>query len=395
MEPPIVSRPRRSRTLAGPGRRCPNVTRRLIAGCLCALTLVAGTAHAPGVGMSTPQLHVHGSHVVGEWDIHIHDARLLAGLDAMVEGAEGFAGLKAREDSLRAVLRRSLTIAADSMLDCPVTITPAPMEWHPDFSYVRLHLASECPVPPKRLRLHIELLFDLNPEARNYFSVEDARVVSVGVLRTHQREVTFDLRQFHLLPTIVEFVREGISHIWSGIDHVLFLLALLLPAPLLRIGTEWAPRPGFSATFRDVIKVVTAFTISHTVTLCLTFFGVIVFPAQWVEVSIAVSVFAAAWNNLRPFLPGRAWAIALAFGFVHGMGFAGALRNLSLPRHARGLALAAFNGGVEIGQLAIVVVALPLLYLASRKPVYTKLVMGLGSLGIAWMSVIWVIERGF
>src|SRR5262249_8285044 len=158
---------------------------------------------------------------------------------------------------------------------------------------------------------------------------------------------------FHAGADFLEFVREGVRHIWSGLDHLLFLLALLLPAPLARAWGRWEPRAGLAAAAREGLKVVTAFTVAHSLTLGLAFFGLVSFRAQWVEVAIALSVFAAAWNNLRPFLPGRAWAMALAFGLVHGLGFAGALRNLALPIRARGLALAAFNVGVELGQLAI------------------------------------------
>jgi hypothetical protein len=173
------------------------------------------------------------------------------------------------------------------------------------------------------------------------------------------------------------------------------LLALLLPAPLARASGRWAPRPGLAATAREVVKVVTAFTLAHSLTLALSFLGVVAPRPQWVEVAIAVSVFAAAWNNLRPFLPGRAWALALAFGLVHGLGFAGALRNLALPIRARGFALAAFNLGVEVGQLAIVAALLPLLYIAGRRRFYPRAVMGVGSLAVAWVAVLWVLERAF
>jgi hypothetical protein len=135
--------------------------------------------------------------------------------------------------------------------------------------------------------------------------------------------------------------------------------------------------------------------LAHSLTLCLSFFGLVAPKAQWVEVAIALSVGAAAWNNLRPFLPGKAWAIALAFGLVHGLGFAGALKNLSLPVHARGLALAAFNVGVELGQLAIVAVVLPLLYAASRRAWYPRIVLGVGSFLIVWVAALWTIQRTF
>jgi hypothetical protein len=152
---------------------------------------------------------------------------------------------------------------------------------------------------------------------------------------------------------------------------------------------------GLRSSTGEVVKVVSAFTVAHSLTLCTSFLGVVRPPSQWVEVGIALSVFAAAWNNLRPFLPGRAWAMAFGFGLVHGMGFAGALTNLSLPRHARLLALGMFNVGVELGQLALVLVAMPLLYAASRRNWYPRVVMGMGSLGIAWLALVWVLERAF
>jgi hypothetical protein len=246
-----------------------------------------------------------------------------------------------------------------------------------------------------RLDMRCEILFDADAKHRAYFSVDDARVTHVGLFRADRRTATLEVHQFHAGEAVAELLRDGIGHIWTGLDHVLFLLALLLPAPLLRARGGWQPRPGLAPTAREVVRVVTAFTLAHSVTLGLSFFGVLMPPARWVEVAIALSVLAAAWNNLRPFLPGRAWVMALGFGLIHGLGFAGALRNLSLPTRARGLALAGFNCGVEIGQLAIVAALLPLLYAGSRRRWYPRLVMGVGSLLIAWVAALWTVQRAF
>jgi hypothetical protein len=373
---------------------------RLLARCaaalsvLAALILPAAIAAAHGVGMSTVQLNVDRSHLEGSWDLNLRDARLALGLDTQLSGEEGWRDLRPHEPALRALLARSLVLRSDSV-ECPLEVTAAPMEWDSKFSSVRFHLVSNCAAPPRHLTIQCSLLFDLDPTHRVYFSVEDERVTSVGVFRTGERSVTIDVHQFHLWQIVVEFVREGIWHIWTGLDHILFLLALLLPSTLIRLDGAWSPRMGISSSARQVLKVVTAFTLAHSLTLALSFFGVMRPPSQWVEVGIALSVFAAAWNNLRPFLPGRAWAMAMSFGLVHGLGFAGALSNLSLPRHARVLALASFNVGVELGQLAIVAVALPVLYVTSRRSWYPRLVMGGGSLAIAWLAVLWVLQRAF
>jgi hypothetical protein len=370
------------------------VTARSLLVALLAAVLLAGAAHAHGVGTSQFHMTLDGTHLEGAWDIHIRDARRAIGLDPELPPEAGWLDLRPHEAELRALLARQLAWTGDS-LPCPLQVTPDSMEWNAEQSVVRFHLAADCPKAPTRLGVRCDFMFDIDPTHRAYFSVEDARATSVGVLRNDLRSASFDVRQFHFWQVLFEFIREGTYHIWSGIDHMLFLLALLLPAPLMRVRDGWQPRSALWPTTREVLKVVTSFTLAHTLTLCLSFFGVLVPPAQWVETGIALSVFAAAWNNIQPFLPGRAWVMAMSFGLIHGLGFAGALKNLSMPRHAHGLALGAFNLGVEIGQIVLVIPALPLLYLASRQRWYPRVVMGVGSLAIAWMATLWVLERGF
>jgi hypothetical protein len=353
-------------------------------------------AAAHGLGMSQLRLRVDGARADGEWDIQLHDARLALGLDPQGTGDPDGQEVRGREAALRAYLTPRLGLSADGVA-CPVVLE-SPARWQGgqgEQSLLTFRLSAACAHEPKHLTLRTDLLFDADAAHRAYFSVEDARVVHAGVLRADRRSVTLDIHEFRVLRIVGELAAEGARHIWGGLDHILFLLALLLPAPLLRRDGAWVPRAGLASTARELLKVVTAFTVAHSVTLGLSFAGLVLLPSRLVEVTIALSVFAAAWNNLRPFMPGRAWAMALGFGLVHGLGFAGALRNLSLPPRAHGLALAAFNVGVELGQMAIVVPVLPLLYLGSRRPFYARYVMGAGSLAVAWLAVLWMLERGF
>ncbi|MFN8586843.1 MAG: HupE/UreJ family protein [Candidatus Eisenbacteria bacterium] len=368
-----------------------------IAAVLLALVFAAWTASpaaAHGVGMSQLHVVVDGVRLEGDWTLHLRDARLALGLDTELAGDAGWQDLRPHEAELRALLLRSFAIRADGK-PCTLAFTSAPLEWNAEASTVLLHFAGSAPVAAARLGMDCNLLFDRDPTHRAYFSVEDSRSTNVGAFRANLRSIEFPVRQFRPLEVVAEFIADGAQHIWSGFDHMLFLIALILPATLVRSGRTWTRREGLWPATREVLKVVTAFTATHMLTLCLAFFGVLRLRAQWVEVAIAVSVFAAAWNNLKPFLPGRAWVVALVFGLVHGLGFAGALGNLSLPRNAHVLALAAFNGGVELGQLVVVGASLPLLYVASRRSWYPRLVMGLGSLLIAWMAVLWALERAF
>jgi hypothetical protein len=360
-----------------------------------------GAAAAHGLGMSQLRLRVGGARIDGEWELQLHDARLALGLDPQMTGEPGWREVIDRAPALRAYMAARLSITSAGA-PCPVVLPPSAPTLGPAGldagvgAPILLPVAAACPVEPARLDLRCEILFDADAKHRAYFSVEDARVTHVGLFRADRRTATLELYRFRAGEIIAEFVRDGIGHIWSGLDHVFFLLALLLPAPLLRTrDRQWLPRPGLRPTAREVVKVVTAFTVAHSVTLALSFFGVLAPPALWVEVAIALSVVAAAWNNLRPFLPGRAWLMALAFGLIHGLGFAGALGNLSLPPRARGLALAAFNVGVEVGQLAIVAALLPLLHAGARRRWYPRLVMGVGSWLIAWVAAVWTVQRAF
>jgi hypothetical protein len=359
-----------------------------------ALVVVSGIAHAHGLGMSTLQLQLDGTRLHGDWTLNLRDAARAIGRDPALEKDAAWDDLRAHEPELRALLLRSLSVRGDS-LPGRVALDPSPMTRDPKFDDVVFRVEVVFPVEPQQLTLESDLLFDLDPNHRGYFSVQDSRAFNAGVLRAHERSATFRVRQYHFGETVHGFVGEGVHHIWGGLDHLLFLLALLLPAGLVRTGGEWRPRPGFRAALGEVLKVVTAFTAAHSITLALGYFGVVRLPEAVIEAGIAVSVFLAAWNNLRPFLPGRAWTMAFGFGLVHGLGFAGALANLSLPRQGRGVALASFNVGVELGQIAIVLAILPLLYLASRRSWYPRLVMGVGSLVIAFVAVVWFLERGF
>src|SRR5260221_198986 len=134
-----------------------------------------------------------------------------------------------------------------------------------------------------------------------------------------------------------------------GLGHILFLLSLLLPAVLVLEGGRWQAVARFPPAFWEVFKIVTSFTVAHSITLSLAALGVISLPSRLVESAIATSVVLAALNNVFPLVHGRRWMVAFAFGLIHGFGFASVLRDLSLPHGALLIALVGFNLGVEVG----------------------------------------------
>jgi hypothetical protein len=158
-------------------------------------------------------------------------------------------------------------------------------------------------------------------------------------------------------------------------------------------GGRWQAVTTFRQAFLDVISIVTAFTIAHSITLSLAVLGFITVPSRLIESTIAASVVVAALNNLYPLIEKRLWIVAFVFGLVHGLGFANVLTDLALPRPALAVSLVSFNLGVETGQLAIVAAFLPVAYLSRRSWLYPRLVLGAGSLSIVAIASVWLLER--
>jgi hypothetical protein len=144
-----------------------------------------------------------------------------------------------------------------------------------------------------------------------------------------------------------------------------------------------------------VAKIVTAFTLAHLITLSLAALGIVSLPSRWIESAIAFSVVLDALNNLFPIVARGRWIAAFGFGLVHGFGFAGALQDLGLPSGSLALSLAGFNVGVEIGQLVIVAIFLPVAFALRSTWTYRRVLMAGGSAAIATMAGVWLIERAF
>ena len=174
---------------------------------------------------------------------------------------------------------------------------------------------------------------------------------------------TFKLARPSPWKQFLDYLATGVEHIWKGYDHILFSLSLLLPSVVVRGKNRWVPIEGFRAAVIDVLKIVTAFTVAHSITLSLATLQVVSLPARISKSAIAMSVVLAALNNLFPIIRGRRWVVAFCFGLIHGFGFASVLTDLGLPSGVLALALVGFNLGVEVGQIAIVAIFLPAAYL--------------------------------
>jgi hypothetical protein len=215
------------------------------------------------------------------------------------------------------------------------------------------------------------------------------------VFSPDDRSDTLDLTTKGRWKGFVAVVRLGMEHIWEGKDHVLFLIALLLPAVMKREDGQWKPVESFGPALINLVKIVTAFTVAHSVTLSLAALGIVELPSRLVEVVIALSIAIAAFDILKPVFHSKVWIVVLGFGLFHGFGFAGALSEMGVFGEYIWLPLLAFNLGVELGQIVIIAIVFPILFLLRRFPLYPRLFMPVVALFMLAISLALVTERTF
>ncbi len=201
----------------------------------------------------------------------------------------------------------------------------------------------------------------------------------------------------------VGMCKLGIDHISEGTDHLLFLLALLLPAmlkpPSPQRGSKinspsggWGAFGGNRYSFIRLLKIVTAFTLGHSITLLMGSLGWVHLPSQWIEIAIAFSILISAIHAMKPIFAGREIYIASGFGLIHGLAFANSLTDLSLNSQQMALSILGFNVGIELMQLFIIILTFPFLLLLSRGSFYV-IFRNTGAVLVAISSLAWMIER--
>jgi hypothetical protein len=364
---------------------------------MVALLLLALPAWAHKPSDSYLTLRGEESGVAIRWDIALRDLDYVLQLDRDGNGELTWGEVRQRAADIEKLAASRLALSSQGEA-CPLRSTaPLMLEHHSDGTYAVLSLQAACPRLEQNLQVEYSLLFDVDPTHRGLAQWTPAGGAQARALvfATESARQQLPLQATSGWETLRQYVVEGIWHIWIGFDHILFLVALLLPAVLVRRRHGWTPSPSLRRSTLEVLKVVTAFTLAHSITLSLAVLGVVTLPSRFVESVIAASVVVAALNNLRGTIDRRRWVMAFVFGLVHGFGFASVLADLGLPQGALALALVGFNLGVEIGQLAIVAAFLPAAYLLRATAFYRVGVLRVGSLAVAALASWWLIERAF
>ena len=222
----------------------------------------------------------------GRWDIALRDLEFAIGLDADGNGEITWGELRARHADIASYALTRLAIRAD---DAACTLQPGAqqVDEHSDGAYTVLALAISCPRVPEKLTLHYTLFADIDPQHRGLLNLSVDGATRTAVLGPQAATQTFELAQVSRWRQFVDFAREGVWHIWIGFDHILFLLSLLLPAVLVWRAPRWQPADALRDSFWEVFRIVTAFTVAHSITLSLATLGMVALPSRLVESAIA------------------------------------------------------------------------------------------------------------
>lgn len=338
----------------------------------CALLAAAPPSEGHLGDLSYSDVVVHGATVDYRLRFATH---LIPGFAADSVGKITRRDVVAREGEIAAWLSGTLKVAIDGAPCAPSLLDSIGPDRNDDLILIARYA---CPAEGDSLRIEFRAFDKTLPNFQNIASIQLGGRTTAFVFTPMSPLLTIgeDGRAEQTDTGFGRFFVLGVEHIWTGYDHLAFLLALLLPG----------------GTLARLAGIVTAFTIAHSITLGLAALGILTLPVRPVEVAIAASVVIAALDGLRPHAHDRRWLLTFAFGLVHGFGFAGVLRQAGLPSNAVALPLLAFNLGVEAGQLVVVVLTVPLIRAAAgsrRGPA----VLRMTSLAIAALGAFWLASR--
>ncbi len=340
---------------------------------LAALALGASPARAHPMTVAYADVTLHDREVQLSLSVNLFELDLLLSLDGDADGAVSPAEIEAARPRLAQYLATRGSVTSRGAALSPELAGARAGRSSDGRATLEADLRFRSDQPLADVSIRCEPLADLGADHRTL-----ARIARGGEVAefAFERGAVYRVPEARLGGHFLQFLRLGILHIFTGADHVLFLLGLLLAG----------------GTFLEVAKVVTAFTAAHSLTLSLAALGFLHLPSRLVESAIAASIVFVALENLLRRGRDRRWLVSFGFGLVHGFGFASVLAEMHLPRPGLLTSILAFNAGVEVGQVALVAAILPLLALLRRGAAYRAVVTSASAL-ILVMGLFWLGQR--
>lgn len=337
----------------------------------------------------------------GQLQVRWFDLELVIGLDANADGELSWAEVNARIPAIKEFAFEHITISTTNKSTkqrCNLTIADdIQTDMHFDEGYLVLSFQSDCLLSDSSgkeniIDINYSAIFDQDGDHKLLVNADLFKQHFSGVIDAQNHSFSIEPENNPILNVIRTYIYQGVLHIFKGTDHILFLCALLLTCVLQRRDKQWQADPDTRKVLKHTAWIVTAFTLAHSITLTATAMDLIVPSSHWVEFGIALSVMLTALNNIWPLVLRLGW-ITFGFGLLHGMGFAGVLGELGIAKEQKLLSVLSFNLGVEVGQLMILAVVMPLLFFAAKRRWYQRFGMQTASAIIALIALQWCIER--
>ena len=364
---------------------------RVLLAALALMLALADRAAAHSASSAYLQIEAQGNTLAVQWSIAIRDLDYAIGVDADGDGDVTWGELRAQRAAIVAYALPRLRLSADGT-DCPAGPVTLLADRLGDGAYAVLRFTAQCARVPHQLGVHYALLFDLDPLHRGLLRAQIGGVVHTEALSPASPDAIIDARADYDA-TIRTFFLAGMDHLLTGIDHMLFVTMLLVPAVFRRRGGVRLPVQRFSTAFLEAVKLLSVFTLAHGTTLTLSVLHIVSIPPRVSEPAIALTILVTAIDNVFPFLPARRWPLAFAFGLIHGLGFANALGPLTLPPLALATALLSFNLGLDAAQISIAALLLPPSFALRHTAFYARRVLPALSGAVACLALAWFIDR--
>jgi hypothetical protein len=358
---------------------------------LALIAPLAAHAHATSTSYLTADATSRDGEVALTWDVAVADVHWALGLDANGDGRITWREVESRRDDIASLASSHLALQRGAQR-CSPTLADLLLTEHASEPHLSLGFRAKCAAGTGALTLSATLFFDKDATQRTLIDIATRAGQFTSILSPSSPR-WIEPPAPSALATFQTFVGQGVWHVWIGYDHLAFLILLLLPSVLRSAGNSWRQAGGFRETSADLLRIITAFTLAHSITLGLAATGTMHVPARPVEVTIAASIVVAGLLNLFPRAARARLALAFGFGLVHGFGFANALAELGSQGSRLVPTLAGFNVGVELAQLTLVLIVLPLLLKARVSAFYSARFMPAASLAAAMAGVAWLAAR--
>ena len=350
----------------------------LLLALLGCLTL-AGAALAHETTRSYLTLARDQADVTATLRIAFRDIEVAVWIDEDLDGQITWAETQRRLDAVSGYVLSALSVEAGGT--CTLSRTDAGASTDSGIAYLDLTFRGPCPDASEPLRVTSRLFAEFDPDHRLFLTANVGDVPTTTLLGAAANSVVLSPESGGVQGSFLSYFKEGIRHLLAGADHLVFLLVLVLPATSARGKTR--------QQVLGVLAAVTGFTVAHALTLTAASTNVLRPPTALIEILIALSIIITALDNLRPFIPAPRAAVAAFFGLIHGFGFATALGALQLSGLGFVAALIGFNLGIEVAQIAVVLLLLPALYLLGQG----RIVLWIGSVGAVIVGAYWVVQR--